>query len=177
LLEIRPCWYAAHTRSNFEHRVAAELAGRGVENYLPLFREVHRWKDRKKQVDLPIFPGYVFARFADTSECRLRILKALGVVRILGPGERIEPVPDAEIEAVRKLLGSGVAAFSHPFLREGDWVRVKRGPLKHVEGLLVRVKSQARLVLSVNVLSQSVATEIDAADVAVVRPPAVPARM
>lgn len=157
--------------------MAAELTGRGVENYLPLFREVHRWKDRKKLVDLPVFPGYVFARFPDTNESRLRVLKALGVVRILGPGARIEPVPDAEIEAVRKLLGSGVAAFAHPFLREGAWVRVKHGPLKGVEGLLVRVKSQARLVLSVNLLSQSVATEIDAADVAVVRPPAAPVRM
>lgn len=157
--------------------MAAELAGRGVESYLPLFREVHRWKDRKKLVELPVFPGYVFARFTNTNEYRLRVLKALGVVRILGPGERIEPVPDAEIDSVQRLLSSGVAAFSHPFLREGAWVRVKHGPLTGVEGLLVRVKNQTRLVLSVNLLSQSVATEIDVSDVAVVRPPAAPLRM
>ena len=164
-----PRWYAVHTRSNFEKRIASELLAKKIENYLPLIREVHQWKDRKKLVELPVFPGYVFVRFADSSKKRLEILKTAGTVRILGQGERIEAVPDPEIESIQHLLKSNVPCFAHPFLREGAWVRVKRGPLKDLEGLLVRMKSNTRLVLSVTLLSQSVATEIDVSDVEVLR--------
>lgn len=164
------CWYALYTRSNFERRVAVELAAKSLENYLPAFQQLHQWKDRKKWVDVPVFPGYVFARFRDTEKTRLKVLRTAGTVRILGQADRIEPIPDAEIESVRRLLKSDVPCFAHPFLREGAWVRVKRGALKGLEGLLVRVKSQTRLVLSISLLSQSVATEIDVADVEVLRP-------
>ena len=164
------CWYAVYTRSNFEKRVAAELAARHVEHYLPVFQQVHQWKDRKKLVDVAVFPGYVFARFCDSARTRLEVLRTIGTVRILGQGDRIEPIPDLEIDGIRRLLKANVPCFAHPFLRQGAWVRVKRGPLKEVEGLLVRVKSQTRLVLSVTLLSQSVATEIDISDVEVIRP-------
>jgi len=162
-------WYALYTRSHFEKRVAAELTTKGVENYLPVIEQVHQWKDRRKLVEVPVFAGYVFVRFADGREVRLDVLRTAGSVRILGHGDRSEPVPDAEIESIRRLLKAQVPCFSHPFLREGAWVRVKRGPLRDVEGLLVRVKNKTRLVLSVALLSQSVATEIDLADVEVVR--------
>lgn len=165
-----PQWYAVYTRSNFEKRLASELSAKRMENYLPLVQEVHQWKDRRKLVELPVFPGYVFARFADSSRTRLEVLRAAGTVRILGSGDRIEPVPEFEIDSIRRLLKANVPLFAHPFLREGAWVRVKRGPLKDLEGLLVRVKSKTRLVLSVSLLSQSVATEIDIADVQVLRP-------
>ena len=165
-----PFWYAVHTRSNFEKRVVTELAAKRVETYLPVFQQVHQWKDRKKLIEAPVFRGYIFARFADGSRPRLDILRTAGTVRILGPGERIEPVPDVEIESIRRLLKANVNCFAHPFLREGAWVRVKRGALKELEGLLVRVKSETRLVLSVTLLSQSVATEVDISDVEVVRP-------
>ena len=167
-----PHWFAVYTRSNFEKKVASELAARRVDSYLPLVEQVHQWKDRRKVVETPVFPGYVFARFADQPSARLNVLRALGVVRILGQGESIEPVPDWEVESIRRLLQAHVPCFAHPFLREGAWVRVKRGPLKDVEGLLVRVKSKTRLVLSVALLSQSVATEIDILDVEVLRPAA-----
>ncbi len=169
------CWYAVYTRSNFEKRVAADLEAKRVENYLPLVEQLHQWKDRKKVVDVPVFPGYVFARFADSNKARLQVLKTIGSVRILGQGDRIEPIPDVEIESIRKLLKANVPCFAHPFLREGAWVRVKRGALKDLEGLLVRVKSKTRLVLSVTLLSQSVATEIDISDVEVIRPAPRPA--
>ena len=167
-----PHWFAVYTRSNFEKKVACELEARRVDSYLPLVEQVHQWKDRRKVVEMPVFPGYVFARFADEPWSRLNVLRALGVVRILGQGESIEPVPDGEVESIRRLLEAHVPCFAHPFLREGAWVRVKRGPLKDVEGLLVRVKSKTRLVLSVALLSQSVATEIDILDVEVLRPAA-----
>ncbi len=162
-------WYALYTRSNFEKRVAAELAAKQVDAYLPLVREVHHWKDRQKQVEIPVFPGYVFARFVDRPQTRLGVLRTSGAVRILGSGNRIEPVPDPEIEAIRRLLQAQVPCFAHPFLKEGAWVRVRRGPLQDVEGLLIRVKNRTRLVLSVTLLSQSVATEIDITDVQVMR--------
>jgi transcription antitermination factor NusG len=150
--------------------VAKELESKRVESYLPVIQQLHQWKDRKKAVEVPIFPGYVFARFRDTDRTRLEVLRTAGAVRILGQGDQIEPVPDVELQSIRKLLKADVSCFSHPFLREGAWVRVKRGPLKEMEGLLVRVKSKTRLVLSVSLLSQSVATEIDMSDVEVLKP-------
>ena len=163
------CWYALYTRSNFEKRVSGELTAKRVENYLPLVEQVHQWKDRKKRIEVPVFPGYVFVRFRDSPPARLKVLRTAGSARILGQGERIEPIPESEIQAIRRLLKSRLPCLSQPFLREGAWVRVKRGPLRDVEGLLVRVKSKTRLVLSVALLSQSVATEIDVADVEVLR--------
>ncbi len=168
-VEREPRWYAVYTRSNFEKQVAAELTAKEIEHFLPLVDELHQWKDRRKLVHLPVFPGYVFARFGDTARARLQVLNTAGTVRILGSDGKIEPIPDLEIEAIRRLLKANVPYFAHPFLREGAWVRVKRGALKNVEGLLVRVKNKTRLVLSVSLLSQSVATEIDIRNVEVIR--------
>jgi len=158
-------WCAIHTRSNFEKRVAAELSARLIQNYLPLRQEAHQWKDRLKRIELPLFPGYVFARIRDRERDRSQILRAPGAVRVLGQSGKIEPIPDEEIESIRLLLQSSVAFFAHVFLREGARVRVRRGALQGLEGVLVRYKNQARLVLSVNLLAQSVAAEVDAADV------------
>jgi transcription antitermination factor NusG len=162
------CWYAIHSRSNFERRIAGELAAKGIETYLPSYEEVHQWKDRKKKVDIPLFSGYVFARFSDSPRRRLTVLQTSGVVRILGRGDAIEPVPDYEVEAVRLLLNSKISYFPHPFLQEGVEVRVKYGALAGLTGILIRLKSQARLVISVNLLSQSVAAEVDAQSVEMV---------
>lgn len=157
------------TRSNYEKRVSACLTEKGFETYLPLFVEAHQWKDRKKVVELPIFPGYTFARIAEGNEHRLAVLRTEGTLRILGQGDRIEPIPEEEIESLRKMLSRGSDCLVHPLLREGCWVRVRRGPLKNLEGLLVRAKKQTRLVLSITLLSQSVSTEVDAIDVEYIR--------
>jgi len=162
-LEI-PRWYAVRTRSRFEKAVDA-----GVESYLPLLKELSQWKDRKKFVALPVFPGYVFARFVDEAAIRLQVLQTHGVVQILGQGRSIEPVLDCELESIRRLIETDTLFFTHPFLRKGAWVRVKHGPLRDIEGRLVCVKNQTRLILSVEILSQSVATEVDANDVEVIR--------
>jgi transcription antitermination factor NusG len=171
IVHSTPRWYAVQTRSRFEKSVAAQLSAKSVENYLPAFEEEHRWKDRRKIVEMPAFPGYVFARFADDGGARLRILKTSGAVRILGRGEEIEPVADHEIDSVRLLLKSRTRCSPHPFVREGAWVRVRRGPLKDLEGLLVRVKSYSRLIVSIELLSQAVATEVDTNDVEPARRP------
>ena len=160
-----PQWYAVQTRSRFEKVVRAELRISGIEHYLPTFEDLHQWKDRKKVVELPLFSGYIFARFEGSEKYRIQVLRTNGVVRILGAGTAIEPVGVWEIDSIRRLLQSGSRCFPHPFIREGAWVRVRRGALAGVEGRLVRVKNQTRLVLSVDLLSQSVATEVDARDV------------
>jgi transcription antitermination factor NusG len=157
-------WYAVFTRSNFEKRVAADLASRQLDCFLPLVHETHQWKDRRKVVDVPVFPGYVFVHMPDREQTRLAVLRTNGTVRILGHGSSIEPIPDVEIESIRLLLQSGVPFVSHPFLREGARVRVRRGVLKDLEGVLVRFKNRTRLVVSVDLLARSVALEIDAGD-------------
>lgn len=162
-------WYAVQTRSNFERRVARELAGKGLESFLAAVEEFHQWKDRRKRVELPLFPGYAFVRMEYSDETRLQVLRTNGTVRILGYGPEPEPIPDQEIGAIRTLIASKVPFLTQPFLREGAWVRVVRGPLRGVEGLLLQVKKQTRLVVSINLLSRSISTEIDMHDAEAVR--------
>jgi transcription antitermination factor NusG len=163
-------WYVVHTRSNFEKRVSEKLGDKGMQIYLPLYREEHQWKDRRKVVELPLFPGYLFVQMPDTNEDRLTVLRTPGAVCILGQDQRIEPVPETEIQSIRKLLSSNVRFMAHPLLKEGAWVRVKSGPLKGVEGQLERFKGQTRLVLSISLLARSVSTEVDSVEVEVLRP-------
>jgi transcription antitermination factor NusG len=158
-------WYAVQTRSRFEKIARAELEGQHIEHYLPAYEELHQWKDRKKNVEMPLFSGYLFARFHNSEKTRLRVLRTTGVVRILGTGGVIEAVPNWQVTSIRQLLVSGIRPFTHPFICEGAWVRVRRGALAGVEGRLIRLKNQARLILSIDLLSQSVATEVDARDV------------
>ncbi len=150
---------------------APSWQSKGIEHYLAIFEELRQWKDRKKVVELPLISGYVFVRFEDTDATRLKVLRTTGVVRILGAGGAIDPIPDREIESIRQALRSGNRCFAHPFVREGTWVRVRRGALAGIEGRLVRFKNQDRLVLSVELLSQAVATEVDARDVEPAREP------
>lgn len=163
-------WYAVHTKSNYEKKVASQLAQRGVSNYLPVWKEVHAWTDRQKIVEVPLFRGYVFARFEDSGRNRLHILQTPGVARIVGNCGGIEPIPDIEIASIQQLLGSGLKCAPHPYLREGDSVRVNKGPLQGVQGLFLRQKGPSRLLISVSLISQSVAAEIEADDVEVVVP-------
>lgn len=158
-------WYAVQTRSRFEKTIREEWSQAGVEHYLATFQEMHEWKDRKKVVETPLFPGYVFVRFEDAPGARLRILRTPGVVRILGQGASIEPIPEEQVDSIRRLLKAGTQWKMHPFVKEGCWVRLRRGALAGVRGRLVKVKSAARLVLSIDLLSQSVSTEVDARNV------------
>jgi transcription antitermination factor NusG len=164
-------WYAVHTRSNFEARVAAQIAGKGMESYLPCYEEAHKWKDRLKTIQVPLFTGYVFTRFYDCPEARIAVLQTPGVARIVGWGDQIEPVQEEELGKVKALLEARMSCMPHPYLRQGDWVRVKRGALKGLEGYLVRTKANARLVISLAILEKSVSTEVDAKDVEAAKGP------
>ena len=156
-------WFAIWTRSRHEKLVRDQLQQRSVEVFLPTITKWSRWKDRKKQIEWPLFPGYCFARF-DASD-RLPILKCDGVVTIVGTEGLPSPIPPVEIDSIRQLIESELAFDPCPLIKEGMMVEVKAGPLKGVVGRLVRKGSHARLVLSVDLIGQAVSVEVDAADV------------
>jgi transcription antitermination factor NusG len=156
-------WFAIWTRSRHEKLVRDQLQQKHVEVFLPTITKWSRWKDRKKQVEWPLFPGYCFARF-DVSN-RLPILKCEGVVTIVGTDGQPSPIPPIEIDSIRQLIDSELAFDPCPLIKEGMMVEVRAGPLKGVVGRLVRKGSHARLVLSVDLIGQAVSVEVDAADV------------
>ena len=156
-------WYAVWTRSRHEQVVREQLERKGLEAFLPTITRWSRWKDRKKQVDWPLFPGYCFVRF-NAAE-RLPVLKCTGVVNIISFDGEIAPIPEVEIESIRRLLQSDLQFDPCPLIREGMMVEVTHGPLKGVVGRLVRKGAHARLVLSVDLIGQAVSVEVDASDV------------
>jgi transcription antitermination factor NusG len=158
-------WYAIRTRSRHEKRVRDELTSRpGVDVFLPLYTRWSRWADRMKRIDVPLFPGYCFARFRYVE--RLPVLKAFGVVGLVEPSGRPESIPEAEIDAIRAVVDSKLRYDPHPFLTEGAEVEIVHGPLTGVRGRLLRKDRPVRVVLSVSLIRQAVAVEIPAADVA-----------
>ncbi len=154
-------WYAIRVRSNAEKTVVAGLTNKGHETFLPTYRTRHRWSDRYKQIETPLFPGYTFCRLDVTR--RLPVLTTPGVVSIVGAASGPIPVDEREIEAVRAIVDSGLIVGPWPFLREGQFVAVESGPLAGVEGVIVNVKNQFRLVVSITLLQRSISVEIDRA--------------
>ena len=143
--------------------VRDQIAKKGIEAFLPTIARWSRWKDRKKKIDWPLFPGYCFARF-DPRE-RLPILACTGVVSIISFEGEPAPIPEHEIDGIRRLIESDLAFDPCPMIREGMMVEVAHGPLKGVVGRLVRKSEKARLILSVDLIGQGVSVEVDAADV------------
>lgn len=152
-------WHALYTRHQHERVVAQALLSKGFEVFLPQYRTVHRWKDRKKEVMLPLFPNYVF--ICGGLDRMLNIVTTPGVHSLVTWGARPAEIPAAEIEAVRRLVNSPLQVEPHPYLKCGDLVRIKSGPLEGIEGILVRKTRGVRLVLSVDMLSRSAAVEVD----------------
>jgi transcription antitermination factor NusG len=155
-------WYAAQTCANHEKRVLEQLRQRAADTYLPVFASVRRWKDRRVTLDLPLFPGYVFVRLALRD--RLPVLQTPSVVRLVGFGGQPVALPDLEIEALRHGLSGGMRIGPHPYLKIGQRVRVKTGPLRGLEGILARKKKVSRFVISLDLIMRSVAVEIDVAE-------------
>ena len=156
-------WWALYTRHQHEKAVAEMLSAKGFEVFLPLYESIRRWKDRSKMITLPLFPCYVFVRGGLNR--RLPVVTTPGVHMILSRGERVAIIPEAEIQAIRTAVEGPFRVEPHPFLKCGERVRVIRGSLEGVEGILVRKKNLYRLVLSVDMMAQSVAVEINATDV------------
>jgi transcription antitermination factor NusG len=156
-------WFAVWTRSRHEQVVREQLERKGIEAFLPTIPKWSRWKDRKKKIDWPLFPGYCFARFEPT--VRLPVLTCNGVVSIVSFDSEPAPIPEQEIEGIRKLVSTDLAYDPCPMVKEGMVVEVVHGPLRGVIGRLVRKGTHARLVLSVDLIGQAVSVEVDAADV------------
>jgi transcription antitermination factor NusG len=152
-------WYALHVRERYESCVATHLRGRGYAAFLPLYTTRRRWSDRLKEIQLPLFPGYVFCQF--DLQSRLPILTIPGVVHIVGFGKTAVPVDEGEITALRAADQSGLARRPWPYLRTGQRVKIECGPLCGLEGVLLDFKGAQRLVLSVTLLQRSVAVELE----------------
>jgi transcription termination/antitermination protein NusG len=160
-------WYALRTRSRHEKMVRDQLLHQGIEPLLPTVKRLSQWKDRKKEIEVPLFSGYCFVRF--NAEQKLPVLKTIGVVDIVGGGQRPEPIPDEEISAIQTLMSSVLPYDPHPYLQEGMKVEVVRGPLQGVQGILLRKEKRHRLILGVRLIQQAAAVEIDTADVVVIQ--------
>lgn len=156
-------WFALWTRSRHEQVVREQLERKGYEAFVPTVTRWSRWKDRKKKIDWPLFPGYCFARFEAHST--LPILKCAGVVNIVSFDGAIAAIPDEEIDGIRRLITSALQYDPCPLIREGTMVEVSHGPLKGVVGRLVRKGAHSRLILAVNLIGQAASVEVDAADV------------
>ena len=160
---FEPRWYAAYTCAKHEKRVAAQFTQRALENFLPQYGSLRRWKDRRVRLEMPLFPGYVFVRLALRE--RLRVLDTPSVVRLVGFNGRPAAVPDREIEALRACAAAQINAEPHAYLTAGRRVRIKSGPLAELEGVLVRRKNTFRVVLSLDLIARSAAVEVDVADI------------
>ncbi len=158
-----PRWYAVRTRSRHEKLVRDRLAALGIEHLLPTVHKLSQWKDRKKEIEVALFSGYCFARIGWPD--RLVVQTVSGVVEIIGGGQRPEPIPDAEIDALKSLMASELPYDAHPYLREGMMVEVRRGPLEGVRGILLRKAKRHRLVISIHLIQQAAAVEIDDSEV------------
>jgi transcription antitermination factor NusG len=154
----QPRWYAVYTSARHEKRVAAQLQDRSIDSLLPLYETVRRWKNGRVRLSLPLFPGYVFIRIA--LKDRLQVLKLPSVVRLVGFDGRPLPLSDSEVETVQACLSRGAQLLPHPFLTLGRRVRVIRGPLQGLEGIVVRKKSQFRIVVSMNLIQRSVSADV-----------------
>ncbi len=156
-------WWALYTRHQHEKTVATMLSAKGFEVFLPLYESTRRWKDRSKMITLPLFPCYVFIRGG--LDRRLQVVTTPGVHMILHRGERVAVIPEVEIKAIRRAVEGPFRVEPHPFLKCGERVRVTRGSLEGVEGILVSNKNLYRLGLSVDMMAMSVSLEIDGTDV------------
>ena len=155
-------WYVLYTRPRYEKQVHQELCNKGLDAFLPTFKVRRRWSDRYKIVEVPLFKNYVFVNLDDFTRHSAATLRPYGAVSFVMFGGKPAPIPQLEIEAIRRLVESELPYSLHPYLKVGRKVRVRLGPLRGCEGILIRKKNIARLVLSVHLLQQSVSVEVDA---------------
>jgi transcription termination/antitermination protein NusG len=156
-------WYAAYTCANHEKRIAKQLEERQVEHFLPLYRSVRWWSDRRMQIGLPLFPGYVFVRLALCD--RLRVLQIPSIVRLVSFNGLPAALPDTEMEIMRSGLSQHLRAAPHPFLTVGRRMRITGGPFTGLEGIVLRRRNNFRVVLSLDLIQCSIAVDVDAAEV------------
>ncbi len=152
-------WFAILARTGREKNATLLLENAGYECYLPVIKFTRQWSDRLKEIELPLFPGYLFCRMNPHN--RLPVLTTPGVMQIVGVGKTPIPVEEQEIDAIQRVGKSGISLMPWPYLQVGQEARIEAGPLRGVTGIVIRIKSGLKLVLSVNLLQRSIAVEID----------------
>jgi transcription antitermination factor NusG len=162
------CWYAVYTVVRHEKAADSALKEKQIETFLPLREVISQWKDRKKRVLLPLFPGYLFVN--TTLDYKLNILNTPGIVRILGISGTPAPIPDDQIESIRKVLESKVLFDPHPYLSEGKKVIVTYGPLQGIVGRIIERRGLSKLILSVDLIKRAVSVEVDIEIVELIEP-------
>ncbi len=161
--EPQSCWYAAYTNARHEKRVAEHLRQREVECFLPSYETVRRWNNGRHRVELPLFPSYVFVRFAMRD--KLKVLQVPGLVQLVTFQGAPAALPETEIEQLRSALVAGIPAQPYRYLTEGSKVEICTGPLQGMRGILLRHQGQFRVVLSIEMLMRSIVVEVEACDV------------
>jgi transcription antitermination factor NusG len=156
-------WYAGYTAARHEKKVAEHFAQRDIEHFLPLYETIHRWKNGRHRVQLPLFAGYVFVRIALRD--RLRVLEVPGFVRLVSFNGLPYPLPESDIDKMRDALSKGVLAEPYPYLTVGTRVEIRNGPLQGMTGILLRRQNKCRVVISVDLIMRSMAVEVEAGDV------------
>ena len=159
----QPNWYAIQTRSRHEKVVRDQLAAKSITHLLPLWRKRSIWKDRVKFVEVPLLSGYLFGYFAQQD--RIAVLETVGVARLVGINGKAVPIPDEQIAAVRTMMEHRLPCSPHPYLVEGMRVRIKYGLLAGAEGILIARRQKHRLVISLDIIQQAVAVDVDSAEV------------
>jgi transcription termination/antitermination protein NusG len=163
--QTRENWYAVHIRAQHEKAVAHRLRERGVTTFLPTFTEVHRWKDRRKTIELPLFSCYLFVKLMPHNEDRQRVLRTDSVLGLVGAQGVGTPIPSEQIDAVRILVKEQLPCCSHPFLKTGQRVRVRGGALEGLEGIFLSRHGERRLIISVDAMQRSLAIQVEGYDV------------
>jgi len=158
-------WYAVQTRPRHEKTVASLLSRKGMVTFLPTVTEVHRWSDRKKTVELPLFACYLFVKLGPGNEDRQKVLRIDSVVGFAGNPGHGTSIPDEQVDAIRTLIDQRVPYACHPFLKTGQRVRIRNGALEGIEGILISRKGGSRLVISIDAMQRSLAVQIDGLDV------------
>lgn len=153
-------WYAIQTRYRFEQKVTAELQARGWDAFLPLLKEIHRWSDRRQQVNIPLFPGYTFAQFNRADLLRREFLKTSGIIGLIEFAGAAVPIPGKQVDDLRQLLSQKVPCALHPFLKAGQKVRIRDGSLDGLEGIL-KEAGEKSLVISIEAIQRAIAVHIE----------------
>ena len=158
-------WYAVQTKARHEKVIVQRFRELGLTTYLPTITETHRWSDRKKKVEVPLFSCYVFARLGPSLDEHVKACRVDGVFRIVGNRNEGLPIPDDQIDAIRVITEQHMQWSEHPFLKIGQHVRIRSGALTGVEGILVARNGDRTLVVSVDAIQRSLAVRIEGYDV------------
>jgi len=158
-------WFAIQTLYRYEFRTLRDLNTKGFLTYLPLLRETRQWTDRKKVIEVPAFSDYIFANCDLSTRSRCRILETSGIVRMLPDNHKPTPIPDSEIESLRRALDSGTSCAKHLYPSVGTKIEIRRGPLTGVLGHVTRINNKYRLVIAVSSISQAISVEVDVNDI------------